>query len=74
MKIISKEEAIKLIKDGDFVGTAGFVGCDVPETLFTTCEEQFLATGHPCDDRCSSAPALVTARQREPITLAIQDG
>lgn len=49
MKIISKEEAIKLIKDGDFVGTAGFVGCDVPETLFTTCEEQFLATGHPCD-------------------------
>lgn len=49
MKIITKEEAVNLIKDGDFVGVTGFVGCDHPETLTAMCEESFLKTGHPKD-------------------------
>lgn len=49
MKIITKEEAVHLIKDGDFLGVAGFVGCAHPETLTSACEETFLKTGHPCD-------------------------
>ena len=47
MKIITKTEAVALIKDGSFVGMAGFVGNVHPETLSATCEESFLATGHP---------------------------
>lgn len=42
MKIITKEEAVHLIKDGDFLGVAGFVGCAHPETLTSACEENFL--------------------------------
>lgn len=49
MKIISKEEAIKLIKDGAHIGMTGFVGNEHAETLSSACEESFLATGHPCD-------------------------
>lgn len=49
MKLITKEEAVALIKDGSFVGIAGFVGNDHPETLSATCEEKFLANGHPRD-------------------------
>ncbi len=49
MKVISKEEAVKLIKDGSFIGMSGFVGNDHPESLTSACEESFLATGHPCD-------------------------
>ena len=49
MKVISKEEAVKLIKDGSFIGMAGVVGNNHPETISSVCEESFLATGHPCD-------------------------
>ena len=49
MKVISKEEAVKLIQDGSFVGISGFVGNDHPETLSAACEESFLAAGHPCN-------------------------
>jgi propionate CoA-transferase len=49
MEVITKEKAIDLIRDGDFLGTVGFAGCDVPETLMAACEEKFLATGHPCN-------------------------
>lgn len=49
MKIITKEAAVKLIKDGAFIGMGGFVGNDHPETITSACEESFLATGHPAD-------------------------
>lgn len=49
MKVITKEEAVALIKDGDFIGMGGFVGNDHPETLTSACEESFLNTGHPRD-------------------------
>ncbi|MEN6413854.1 MAG: CoA-transferase [Veillonellales bacterium] len=49
MELITKEQAVGLIKDGAFVGLTGFVGNDHPETLSSACEESFLATGHPCD-------------------------
>lgn len=49
MKIISKEEAVGLIKDGAMIGMGGFVGNDHPETLSSAIEEKFLAEGHPRD-------------------------
>ncbi len=49
MKIITKEEAIKLIQDDTFVAMTGFVGCDHPESITSACEESFLASGHPKD-------------------------
>lgn len=48
-KVVCKNEAVKLIKTGDTVGIAGFVGSGHPETLTAAIEECFLATGHPYD-------------------------
>jgi len=48
-KIISKNDAMQLIKDGDVIGVAGFVGCGHPETLSATVEETYLQSGHPRD-------------------------
>jgi len=47
MKLISKAEAARLVKDGAVVGMSGFVGNDHPETLSSALEELFLAEGHP---------------------------
>jgi len=49
MKVITKEEAVKLVQDGAVIGIVGFVGNDHPETISSALEESFLATGHPCD-------------------------
>lgn len=49
MKVISKEEAARLVKDGAVIGMSGFVGNNHPETLSSAIEERFLAEGHPRD-------------------------
>ena len=46
-KIISASEAAELVKDGDTVATAGFVGVGFPELLATALEERFHETGAP---------------------------
>ena len=48
-KIISADEAIAVIKDGDTVVIQGFVGIGVPDELILALERRFLATGHPRD-------------------------
>lgn len=49
MKVISKEEAVKLVKDGAALGVAGFVGNNHAETLSSALEESFITTDHPAD-------------------------
>jgi propionate CoA-transferase len=46
-KIVSAQEAIKVIRDGDTVATGGFVGIGFPEELAIALEEYFLSTGKP---------------------------
>jgi propionate CoA-transferase len=48
-KIISAENAVRLIRDGDAVTTAGFVGAGAPEALLRALETRFLETGAPRD-------------------------
>ena len=48
-KIISADEAIAVIEDGDTVAVQGFVGIGVPDELIIALERRFLATGHPRD-------------------------
>lgn len=46
-KIVSAEEAVLIIRDGDTVATGGFVGIGFPEGLAIGLENRFLETGRP---------------------------
>ena len=46
-KIVTAEEAIQLIRDGDTIVTAGFVGAGFAEELAIHLKERFLQTGTP---------------------------
>ena len=46
-KVISADEAIALINEGDVVATTGFVQSCIPETLHAALEKRFVETGAP---------------------------
>ena len=46
-KIVTAEEAVRLIRDGDTVATGGFVGIGFAEYLAVALENRFLETGQP---------------------------
>lgn len=48
-KIMSAQEAVGLIRDGNTVLISGFVGCGHPEELTSALEQRFLETGKPRD-------------------------
>lgn len=48
-KIVSAEEAIRIIRNGDTVATGGFVGIGFPEELAIALEAYFLETDGPRD-------------------------
>lgn len=47
VKVLTAEEAVKLVKNGDTLVTSGFVGSCLPEALNKAIEESFLKTGEP---------------------------
>ncbi len=48
-KIVSAEDAVKIIRNGDVVATAGFVGAGFAEEIAIELKEYFLKTGLPRD-------------------------
>jgi len=48
-KIISAEDAIALIQDGDTVASSGYGGNGTPDQLFITLEQRFVESGAPRD-------------------------
>ena len=48
-KIVSAQEAVRIIRDGDTVATGGFVGTGFAEDLAVALEAYFLETGKPRD-------------------------
>lgn len=48
-KIVSAEEAIRIIQDGDTVAFSGFVGAGAPEEIALELERQYLASDKPRD-------------------------
>ena len=48
-KLISIEEAVNMIHDGDVCGVGGFIGMGHPQQISIGVEDKFLETGHPKD-------------------------
>jgi propionate CoA-transferase len=48
-KIVSADEAIAVLQDGDTIAIQGFVGIGVPDELILALERRFLKTKHPSD-------------------------
>jgi len=48
-KVVSAENAVALVRDGDTLCNAGFVGVGVPDELLLALAERFDRTGHPRD-------------------------
>ncbi|MCG8442207.1 MAG: acyl CoA:acetate/3-ketoacid CoA transferase [Caulobacterales bacterium] len=46
-KVVSAEDAIALIADGDTIATSGFVGIGTPDALLAALEARFVETGEP---------------------------
>jgi propionate CoA-transferase len=46
-KIVSADEAVAVIRDGDTIVIQGFVGIGVPDELILALERRFLTTGRP---------------------------
>ena len=47
VKIITADEAAKLVKNGDTITTSGFVASAIPEARNKAVEKRFLETGEP---------------------------
>ncbi len=47
--LVSAQEAVSVIRDGDTVCISGFVGVGTPDELLIALEKRFLETGHPRD-------------------------
>jgi propionate CoA-transferase len=48
-KVVSAEEAVRVIRDGDTVATGGFVGIGFPEEIAVALEDYYLTTQNPKD-------------------------
>jgi propionate CoA-transferase len=46
-KVVSADEAVAIIRDGDVLANTGFVGNGAPEELLVALERRFLETGSP---------------------------
>lgn len=48
-KLVTAEEAVRILRDGDTVATGGFIGIGFPEQIAVALESYFLANNHPRD-------------------------
>ena len=63
-KLISANDAIELIKDGDVVAISGFMLSAAADEVYAAIEEKFLKTGLPRDLTLYQAAGITDTRQR----------
>ena len=63
-KVVSAEDAVALIRDGDVLATSGYGGNGAPEQLYLALEGRFLETGTPRALTLVHAGGIGDARER----------
>jgi propionate CoA-transferase len=63
-KIVSADEAIAIVRDGDTLCVSGFVGIGTPDELILALERRFIDEGHPCGLTLVFAAAPVDGKER----------
>jgi acyl CoA:acetate/3-ketoacid CoA transferase len=76
-KIVTAEEAVRLIRDGDTVATGGFVGIGFAEEIAVALEAQYLSKDIPASDKPRNltlvyAAAKAMAKSGGSATLAMK--
>jgi len=69
-KIVSAEEAVRVIRNGDTLGLDGFIGACVPEELIIALERRFLDAGEPRDLTLVYASGIGDGKDRGANRLA----
>lgn len=72
-KIVSVEDAVRVIRDGDTVALDGFLGACVPEELIATLADRFRTTGEPKNLTLISAAGIGDGKDKGVNRLA-QEG
>jgi propionate CoA-transferase len=72
-KIVSADEAIAIVRDGDTVCVSGFVGIGTPDELILALERRFLKERHPCGLTLVFAAAPGDGKERGLNRLAHKD-
>src|SRR4029453_10901876 len=62
-KIVTAEEAVRLIRDGDTVATGGFVGIGFAEEIAVALEAQYLSKDVPAREKPRNLPLVYAAGQ-----------
>ncbi len=63
-KIVSADEAIAIVRDGDTICVSGFVGIGTPDELILALERRFLKEGHPSGLTLTFAAAPGDGKER----------
>ena len=63
-KIATADEAVSVIKEGDVMAAAGFVGNGTPEELLIALEKRFLETGKPSSTTLLFSSGLGDAKEK----------
>lgn len=71
-KLVSADEAVSVIRDGDTVCISGFVGVGTPDELLIALEKRFLDTGHPRDLTLVLPQRRVMAKSVDSTALPIR--
>jgi propionate CoA-transferase len=73
-KVITADEAARLIKNGSTVATAGFIGMGHPREIVAAVEKRFLETGEPNNLTLTMGASQADPAQNTGLNRLVKEG